>query len=143
MPANEGQQSHYFETWANRGEWASSAAKRIGEINVSKGAVTETLVMGNTFVRLHDKKRPRDRGRERIRPSKRRNCPVQRHAKTDPQRLGRQSHVRAIESLHGLGAVGCAVLSGGCTPFILRHVPGTEQQYSLVGEAYIYRIIDR
>ena len=33
-----------------------------------------------------------------------------------------------------------SVLLGGCTPFILRQIPGTEQ-YSLVGEAYVYGIM--
>lgn len=33
-----------------------------------------------------------------------------------------------------------SVLFGGCTPFILRKVPRRDQ-YSLVGEAYVYRIM--
>ena len=139
------QQSKYFETWANREEWVSRVRSRWGARRVGKEIVTEERVMGSMsafmlkkgFVKMAIN--PFAFLRE-----------VDANYKDMRQRIHSASIGRAM-FVTSKGFIGLApwnaqqgdvisVLLGGCTPFILRQTPRTEQ-YSLVGEVYVYGIM--
>jgi hypothetical protein len=144
---------NYFETWTNREKWASrmndtfaAADKSSWEKNTA--VPSEQDVLGNMYTYMLE---------EGYEPASlnpitngKRMFEIFQKYRDMTKRIYKASVGRAM-FVSSKGFIGLApwnaeqgdvisVLFGGCTPYILRKVPGKEQ-YTLVGEAYVYGIM--
>jgi hypothetical protein len=144
---------NYFETWANRGAWASRVQDNFSATDKSSWqknfeTPTEQQIMNNMWIYMMEK------GYETPSLNPATNRKLISESQTKYKELRKRIHSASIgramfvtsKGFIGLGPWNAqegdvvSVLFGGCTPFILRKTAGKEL-YILVGEAYVYGIM--
>lgn len=143
-------ESNYFETWANRGGWDSRVQNNHNELNKLSWPAIDVFEQDVMIKMVHFMIEKGYIKRQGVREGMRSMFEAFAYYKEIRRRIYSASVGRAM-FVTSKGFIGLApwnaqqgdivsVLFGGCTPFILRKVPGRDQ-YSLVGEAYVYGIM--
>ncbi|KAH7403556.1 heterokaryon incompatibility protein-domain-containing protein [Cadophora sp. MPI-SDFR-AT-0126] len=146
-------EKNYFETWANRGQWASMVPENFSATDKSSWQKsieipTQQMLMGDMATYMIEK------GYEKANIHPVKNFKVISGIVKDYKSMRRRIHSASIGRamfVTSKGFIGLApwnakegdivsVLFGGCTPFVLRQIAGKEL-YTPVGEAYVHEIM--